>query len=53
MELDGHHLWVLNWAASPNGAILKFDRRTDTWIEYTKDALPLSSEVPLLPQFAD
>ena len=48
MELDGHHLWVLNWSASPNGAILKFDRRTDTWIEYTKDALPLSSEVPFI-----
>ena len=48
MELDGHHLWVLNWAASPNGAILKFDRRTDTWLEYTKDALPLSSEVPFI-----
>ncbi len=48
IELDGHHLWVLNWAASPNGAILKFDRRTDTWIEYTKDALPLSSEVPFI-----
>ena len=48
MELDGHYLWVLNWAASPNGAILKFDRRTDTWVEYTKDALPLSSEVPFI-----
>ena len=48
MELDGHYLWVLNWAASPNGGILKFDRRTDTWIEYTKDALPLSSEVPFI-----
>ena len=48
MELDGHYLWVLNWAASPNGAILKFDRRTDTWIEYTKDALPISSEVPFI-----
>ena len=48
MELDGHHLWVLNWTASPNGAILKFDRRTDTWVEYTKDALPLSFEVPFI-----
>ena len=48
MELDGHHLWVLNWTASPNGAILKFDRRTDTWVEYTKDALPLSSDVPFV-----
>ena len=48
MELDGHYLWVLNWAASPNGAILKFDRRTDTWVEYTKDALPLSSDVPFI-----
>jgi ligand-binding sensor domain-containing protein len=25
IELDGHHLWALNWSASPNGAILKFD----------------------------
>ena len=48
MELDEHYLWALNWSASPNGAILKFDRRTDTWIEYTKDALPLSSEVPFI-----
>ena len=48
IELDGHHLWVLNWSASPNGAILKFDRRTDTWVEYTKDALPLSSDVPFI-----
>ena len=48
IELDGHHLWVLNWAASPNGAILKFDRRTDTWVEYTKDALPLSSDIPFI-----
>ena len=48
IELDGHYLWVLNWAASPNGAILKFDRRTDTWVEYTKDALPLSSDVPFI-----
>ena len=39
---------MLNWSASPNGAILKFDRRTDTWIEYTKDTLPLSSEVPFI-----
>ena len=48
IELDGHHLWVLNWSASPNGAILKFDRRTDTWAEYTKDTLPLSSDVPFI-----
>ena len=48
IELDGHHLWVISWSASPNGAILKFDRRTDTWIEYTKDALPLSSEIPFI-----
>ena len=48
IELDGDHLWVLNWGASPNGAILKFDRRTDTWVEYTKDALPLSSDVPFI-----
>lgn len=50
IELDGHYLWALNWSSSPNGAILKFDRRTDTWIEYTKDALPLSSKVPVITE---
>ena len=50
IELDGHHLWVLNWSSSPNGAILKFDRRTDTWIEYTKYALPISTEVPFITE---
>lgn len=50
IELDGHHLWALNWSSSPNGAILKFDRRTETWIEYTKDALPLSSKVPCITE---
>ena len=29
MAKDGNYLWVLNWSAWPNGAILKFDRRTD------------------------
>ena len=48
IELDGHHLWALNWSASPNGAILKFDQRTDTCITYTKDALPISAEVPFI-----
>ena len=50
IELDGHHLWALNWSSSPNGAILKFDRRTETWTEYTKYALPLSSEVPFITE---
>ena len=50
IEPDGHHLWAINWSSSPNGAILKFDQRTDTWTEYTKDALPLSSEVPFITE---
>ncbi len=41
MAKDGNCLWALNWSASPNGAILKFDRRTDTWMTYTKESLPL------------
>ena len=48
IELDGNYLWALHWADSPNGAILKFDRRTDTWVKYTKEALPLSTEVPFI-----
>lgn len=50
IELDEHNLWALNWSSSPNGAILKFDRRTETWIEYTKYALPLSSNVPFITE---
>lgn len=45
---DGDSLWVLNWSASPNGAILKFDRQTNTWMTYTKDSLPLSGVSPLI-----
>ncbi|MFC1716843.1 hypothetical protein ACFL6S_24465 [Candidatus Poribacteria bacterium] len=50
LELDGDHLWAINWSASPNGAILKFDRRTDTWMKYTKENIPLSGEVPFITQ---
>lgn len=50
IELDGHCLWALNWSSSPNGAIFKFDRRTETWMEYTKNALPLSSKVPVITE---
>ena len=55
MAKDGNHLWVLNWSASPNGAILKFDRRTDTWMTYTKESLPLfgaSSLITAVPHIA-
>lgn len=48
MAQDGNYLWVLNWSASPNGAILKFDRRTDTWITYTKESLPLFGKYSLI-----
>ncbi len=48
MAQDGDYLWVLNWSASPNGAILRFDRRTDTWMTYTKESLPLFGKSPLI-----
>ena len=48
MAIDGNYLWVLNWSASPNGAILKFDRRTDAWTTYTKEFLPLSRNPSLI-----
>lgn len=46
--LDGDYLWAINWSASPHGSILKFDKRTDTWIKYTKEDIALSSEVSLI-----
>ena len=48
MAKDGDYFWVLNWSASPNGAILRFDRRTDTWMTYTKESLPLSGNPSLI-----
>lgn len=48
MARDGDYLWILNWSASPNGAILKFDRRTDTWMTYTKESLPLTGKSSLI-----
>jgi ligand-binding sensor domain-containing protein len=50
IELDGRYLWALNWSASQNGAILRFDTHTDTWIKYTKEEIPLSSEVPFITE---
>ncbi len=34
---DGHDLWFSNWSVSPDGAIIRFDRRMNIWKRYTRE----------------
>ena len=36
IEFDGDYVWFSNWSASPNGAIVRYDRRTKTWRKFTR-----------------
>jgi len=36
IEFDGDYIWFSNWHDSPNGCIVRFDRRKETWKRYTR-----------------
>ena len=36
VKFDGDYIWFNNWAASPNGALLRFHRPTGTWQRFTR-----------------
>jgi ligand-binding sensor domain-containing protein len=36
-ELDGDWIWFSAWSDTSNGEIVRYDKRTDTWIQYTKE----------------
>jgi len=36
IEFDGDHVWFSNWSSSPNGAIVRYDRKTKTWRKFTR-----------------
>jgi len=45
VELDNGQLWAANWDDSTNGAIVKFDYKTQTWTRYTKEDVLLSPQI--------
>jgi ligand-binding sensor domain-containing protein len=36
IEFDGDYVWFGNWSASPNGAIVRYNRETKTWRRFTR-----------------
>jgi len=36
IEFDGDYVWFSNWSASPNGAIVRYERKTKTWRTFTR-----------------
>jgi len=39
IEFDGDTIWCSNWATSPNGAIIRYNRRNDTWQRFTRETI--------------
>ncbi len=39
IEFDGDAIWFSNWSASHNGAIIRYDRRSDTWRRFTRETI--------------
>jgi len=39
IEFDGDDIWFSNWSASHNGAIIRYDRRNDTWRRFTRETI--------------
>ena len=39
IEFDGDYVWFSNWSGSHNGAIIRFDRCTNTWQSYGRETI--------------
>ena len=39
IEFDGDAIWFSNWSASQNGAIIRYDRQSDTWRRFTRETV--------------
>jgi len=46
IEFDGDYVWFSNWSASPNGAIVRYDRKTKTWRKFTREDILRDTKVP-------
>ena len=36
IKFDGDYIWLNSWGASPNGALVRFHRPTETWRRFTR-----------------
>ncbi|MBT3267837.1 hypothetical protein HN371_11815 [Candidatus Poribacteria bacterium] len=45
IEYDGDYIWFSNWSESPNGAIVRRDRRDGTWRRFTREAILGATDV--------
>lgn len=39
IEYDGDYIWFSNWSKSPNGAIVRHDRRDGSWRRFTRETI--------------
>jgi ligand-binding sensor domain-containing protein len=39
IQFDGDAIWFSDWSASHNGAIIRYDRRNDTWRRFTRESI--------------
>ena len=44
IKFDGNYIWFNSWAASPNGALVRFHRPTETWRRFTRLDILQSTE---------
>jgi ligand-binding sensor domain-containing protein len=50
IEFDGHYVWFSNWSDSHNGAIVRFDRRTNTWQWFSRETILRDAEAKSMTQ---
>ena len=50
IEFDGHYVWFSNWSDSRNGAIVRFDRRTNTWQWFGRETILKNIEAKSMTQ---
>ena len=50
IEFDGDYIWFSNWDNSPNGCILQYNRRTDTWRRFNRVDILLSPKAESMTQ---
>lgn len=44
IEFDGDYVWASNWSSSRNGAIIRYNRRTDTWQWFGRETILRDTE---------
>jgi ligand-binding sensor domain-containing protein len=53
ITFDGDYVWFSNWSDSRNGAIVRFDRQTDTWQYFGRETILKDIEAKSMTQVRD